>query len=166
MFHEGLFVCLSLLFIKETRKWKSLKTQLLSLYSNQCIFIDLQVSCRCMQARSQSPATAQNPSLVPPLRRRKRVSCRHFSDTGRWWSLGCLSFNFHTTSPCSACLMVTTKLGASCHACIGQWRENVSKCYLQTLGIRSVVEHLNYKFSSLLCLKTRPIVHMCKNMPH
>lgn len=160
------FFCFFLLFIKETVIWKIFE-------SRGAITIQISVSsliwkapCGCTWARSQSPATAQRLSLPPPPRRSKRVSCHRFSDARRWWRFGWLSFIFHTTSPYSSYLTAVIKLGASCHAWIGQWRGDLSKCYLQTLGIRSEVKYLNYKFSSLLCLKTRRLLIMCKNMPH
>lgn len=151
-----IWVSLFLLFIKETVCEKSLSYYHLIQISVSSL--TQKAPLGHMQARSQSPTTAQNPSFLPPLGRRKRVFCHRFSDTRRWWSLGWLSFNFHSTSPYSSYQTVITTLGASCHAWIGQWRENLSKCYLQTLGIRSEGKHLNYIFSSLLCLKTRHLL--------
>lgn len=137
-----------------------------------CCWIQISVSSliwkaphRRTQARSQSSTTAQNSSLPLPLRRRKRVSCHHFCNTGRWWILEWLSFNFHATISSSSYLTVIMKLGASCYTWIGQWREDLSKCYLQILSIRSEVKHLNYKFNNLPVWKSS-IFYICAKIWH
>lgn len=150
VFPVGLLACLLLLFIKEIIIWQSLKTELLSLNLNQCNFIDSQALYGCTLEGSQSPCLPPKPTELPGI----AFWCWEVVE------LGWLSSNSHTTSPYSSYLTVITKLGAFCHAWIGQWRENFSKCCLQILGVRSVVRHLNYKFSSKFSVWKSDIFHI------
>lgn len=58
------------------------------------------------RARSPSPSTIPYPSFLTSLRKRKRISCCHLSDTRSWWNLGWLSFNYHISSLYSSHLTV------------------------------------------------------------